>query len=256
MGDAKIECEWSYTPPDYFEERIVWNRENCVVDIADGRILAKMNADFFDANIGLRDLLTQELNNYFRGALPIRRRAFEIHAGSINRIWPDGRRDTTLEVQPGFHTITGMNVDLIHTSANGKVIHDSRRSRIEATKTLAELASRYAPADPTVGRILDSFDAAVRYPGSVFVYLYEIWEALQTKFRGDKKARRALSIQKKTRSRLTNFANKEPLNQGRHRGKFAGKLRNATADELNEAWTIARDMFEKYLSYLDRPDVT
>jgi hypothetical protein len=249
-----MELEWSYKPPDYFEENIVWNREYYSVEIVDGRIIAQMNADLYDSKTGLRDLLTRELNDYFRGALPIRRRAFEIQIGSINRIWPDGRRDTTHEVHVIEVILTGENVDFIRTGANGKVIHDTRRDRIEATKSLAELSSRYAPTDPTVSRILDSFDAAVRYPGSALVYLYEVWEALQTLFEGDDGARRTLGIDKDDRSKLTKLANDEPVNQGRHRGKFAGKLRNATANELDEAWAIARGMFEKYLGYLNKRD--
>lgn len=254
MNDAKIELGWSYKPPDYFEEKIVWNREDYSVEIADGRIIAQMDAGFFDSKTGLRDLLTREFNDYFRGALPIRRRTFEICRGSISRISPDGRRDTTLEVQAAEHILTGENVDLIHTGADGKVIGDTRRSRIEPTKKLAEFSSRYAPTDPTVSRILDSFDAPVRYPGNELICLYEVWEALQTIFRGERKARKTLGIEKGDRSRLTNLANKEPLNQGRHRGKFAGKLRSATAGELDEAWAIARGMYEKYLSYLNKRD--
>src|SRR4030042_5141109 len=242
MNNAKIELEWSYKPPDYFEEITVWDRGNYSVEIAAGRIIAHMDAGLFDSVTGLRDLLTRELNDYFRGVLPIRRRIFEICRGSIHRISPDGGRDTTLEVQAAELVLTGENVDLIHTGADGKVIGDTRRGRIEATKALAELSSRYAPPDPTVSRMLDSFDAAVRYPGSVFVYLYEVWEALQTIFRGERKARRALEIPKDDRSRLTKLANKEPVNQGRHRGKFAGKLRNATPSELDEAWALARRM--------------
>jgi hypothetical protein len=254
MNDSKIELEWSYKPPDYVEERIVWNRQNYSVEIADGHIIAHMDAGFFESKPELRELLTRELNDYFYGALPYRRRPFEISRGSISRIWPDGRRDTTLEVQVGSHVFAGMNVDLIHTGADGKVIGDTRRERIEATMKLAELSSRYAPTDPTVRRILDSFDAAVRYPGNELICLYEVWEALQTRFRGDGKARKALGIIRDDRSRLTKLADKEPLNQGRHRGKFAGKLRNATASELDEAWAIARGMYEKYLSYLNMRD--
>jgi hypothetical protein len=141
---------------------------------------------------------------------------------------------------------------LVYTGADGKVIGDTRRNRIEAIKKLAELSSRYAPTDLTVRRILDSFDAAVRYPGSALVYLYEVWEALRTRFRGERKTRKILGIRRKKRSRLTRLADKEPLNQGRHRGKFAGKLRDAAAIELDEAWAIARDMYERYLNFLDK----
>jgi len=254
MDETKIECEWSYTPRDYFEEKIVLNRDNYIVEIMDGHIVARMNANFFDSVPGLRNSLTQELNDYFRGALPIRRRPFEILVGSIHRIWPDGRRDTTLEVQSANMTMLVESPDLILRDAAGKVIHDSRRNRIEATKAVAELSSRYAPTYPTVRRILDSFDAAVRYPGSVFVYLYEVWEALQTVFRGEKKARKMLEISRKKCRRLKRLANREPLNQGRHRGKFAGKLRDATTNELDESWEITCDMYEKYLRYLNKRD--
>jgi hypothetical protein len=254
MNDTKIELEWTYKPTDYFEEKIIWNREDYSVEIADGRIIAQMDAGFFDSNTGLRDLLTQELTNHFRGALPMRRRTFEICRGSINRIYPDGRRDTTLEVEVASHVLVGMNVDLIHTDADGKVIGDTRRDRIEATKKLAELSSHYAPTDPTVSRILDSFDAAVRYPGNELICLYEVWEALRTVFGGEEKARRVLGIIRDDRSRLTELADTEPLNQGRHRGKFAGRLRDATANEHDEAWAIARSMYEKYLNYLNKRD--
>jgi hypothetical protein len=164
---------------------------------------------------------------------------------------PDGRKIVNLEAQAASYAVVGGNSDLIHRDANGNIIGDTRRDRIEVTKTLAELSSRYAPTDPTIRRILDSFDVAVRYPRSVLVYLYEVWEALQTKFGGERKARKTLGIHRKKRSSLTKLADKEPINQGRHRGRFAGRLRDATTNELDEAWLIARGMYEKYLSYLD-----
>ena len=37
-----------------------------------------------------------------------------------------------------------------------------------------QLSALYAPSDPIVRRMLGSFDAALRYPGSELVYLYEL----------------------------------------------------------------------------------
>lgn len=96
----------------------------------------------------------------------------------------------------------------------------------------------------------------MRYHGNELICLYEVWEALRTLFRGDRKARKALGIARGDRSRLTGLANKEPLNQGRQRGKFAGRIRNATANELDKAWAMARRMYEKYPSYLDKRDAS
>jgi hypothetical protein len=248
--EIKIEIEWSYTPPDYFEEKVVWKREGYSVEIEDGRITARMSGHFFDSQPGLRDSLTEQLRIYFLGAQPNRHRAFEIHGGAINRIWPNGRRDTTLVVHSAVQVMTSDNVDIATTDREG-VVHDTRRDRINATKNLAQLSVRHAVTDQTIRRMLDSFDAAVRYPGNELVYLYEVWDALRTKFRSESKALKALRISKPHRSRLTRLANNKPLNQGRHRGQFAGSLRDATTEELNEARAIARDMVKQYLKYLD-----
>lgn len=248
--EMKIEIEWNYTPPSYFEEQIICEREGYSIKIEDGHITAQMNADVFDSQPGFRDSLTQKLKDYFLGAQLTRRQPFEIHGGAINRVWPDGRRDTTLVVQSAVHKHIVGNVDLVLTDGEG-VVHDTHRDRIDTTKNLSELSARHAATDRTARKMLYSFDAAVRDPENELVYLYEVWEALQTKFRGEEKARKALGILRSARSRLTHLANDEPLNQGRHRGSHAGSLRDATTDELDEAMTIDRDMIASYLNYLD-----
>jgi hypothetical protein len=249
--EIKIEIEWNYTPPSYFEEQIIWLREGYFLEIDGGHITARMNAEVFDSQPGFRDSLTQKLKDYFLGAQLIRRQAFEIHCGAINRVGPDGRRDTTLVVQSAVHRYTTENIDLVSTDEES-VVHDTRRDRIDTTKNLAELSARHAATDRTACKMLYSFDAAVRDPENELVYLYEVWEALQTKFQGEKKARKALGISRSTRSRLTQLANNEPLNQGRHRGSHACSLRNITTDELDEARAIARDMIALYLNYLNQ----
>lgn len=248
--ETKIEIEWNYTPPSYFEERIVLERKGYSIEIEDGHITARMSADVFDSQPDLRDSLTQELNDYFLGAQPIRRQPFEIHNGAINRVWPDGRRDTTIVVQSAVMKMTGGHVDLVHTDHEG-VVHDTRQDRIDTTKSLAELSARHAATDRTTRKMLDSFDAAVRDPENELVHLYEVWEALTQEFRGESNARNTLGISNHVRSRLGRLANDKPLNQGRHRGRHAGSLRDASTDELDEARAIARDMLASYLRYLD-----
>lgn len=190
------------------------------------------------------------------GALPARRRPFEIQVGGFDRIWPDGRRDVTLEVQSAFHAIASADTDFVYRGADGKIIHDSRQSRIEATRSLAELSTRCALRDPTTQKMLESFDGAVRYPEYELVYLYEIWEALLDRLHDTKTALDILKISPDNLDRLYDLTCNLPLRQGRHRGLFAGRLRDASPDERKGAWAIARDMFEKYLNYLDEPDVS
>jgi len=252
-NEVKVEIHWVYVPAGFFEEKIVCEHESYSVEIEEGHITARMSAAFFDSQPGLPASLKQKLNSYFLGAQPIRRKVFEIHGGAFDHLWPDGRRDTTLAVEGVVAQAQVSNhVDLVVMDDKGAVIHDTRRDRIEATKHLAELSAQYYMADQTLHKMLDSFDASIRYPGNELVYLYEIWDALQEKFRKKKHARKALGVLNSDRSRITKLANKEPLNQGRHRGRHAGNLREATTEELSEARRIAREMIEKYLGYLDK----
>jgi len=245
-----IKIEWHYTPPSYFEEKLILEREGYSIEISDGDITAQMTADFFDSQPGLHDLMTQELNYYFLGAQLIRRQAFEIHGGAIIRIWPDGRKDTTIVAQTAVMKMTTWLADLVYTDQEGRV-HDTRRDRIDTTKSLAERSARHAATDRTARKMLDSFDAAVRDPENELVHLYEVWDALKQKFQGESAARHALGISRSVRSKLGRLADDEPLNQGRHRGQHAGSLRDATVEELDEARAIARDMLASYLKYLD-----
>jgi len=193
--------------------------------------------------------VTQELHYYFLGAQLIRRQRFSIHGGAIYRVWPDGRRDTTLVVDSVKLVMTGENVDLIFKDDKG-IVHDTRRDRIEATKNLAGLSVRHCITDPKVRKILDSFNDAVRDPENEFVYLFEIWEALRERLQGTNAALDVLKISNEDLTRFYNLTCNLPLQQGRHRGLFEN-LRDATIDELDGARRIAQTMVERYLNYLD-----
>lgn len=249
--EESIELEWHYAPQSYLEEGVVLQRDGYSIEINAGRITAKMTPDVFDSQPGLRDSLTQQLNDYFLGTQLIRRQPFEIKEGAIVRIGPDGRKNITIVLGTAVMRITGGQGDLVSTDQHGKV-HDTRRDRIHATKTLAEASVRYAATDQTARKMLESFNMAVRDPDNELVHLFEVWEALPKKFGNEIAAKNALGITTAARSRLGVLANDEPLNQGRHRGRHVGSLRNATAEELNEARSIAGDMIASYLKYLDQ----
>jgi hypothetical protein len=120
-------------------------------------------------------------------------------------------------------------------------------------KKLAELAERYSPQDKVVASMLASYNRAVNDPGNELVHLYEIRDALLTRFGGESIAQKTLAINSRQWSRLGQLANNDPLRQGRHRGKKLGELRDATESELKEARSIAFKMIEAYLNYLEKP---
>ncbi|MBE0713160.1 MAG: hypothetical protein IH583_12340, partial [Candidatus Aminicenantes bacterium] len=179
--EETVEIQWVYTPAEYFDEKIKRNCEGYTVEIDDGRITARMKAEFFDVRPDLLSLIRRELESYFQSAQPIRRKAFEIDGGGFTRIWPDGRENTTLAVHRSEQVMVSDQPDLVQMDNTGAVVGDTRRDRIEATRKLAELSVRHA-SNPTVRRMLDSFDRSVREPEIELVRLYEVWEALAEAF--------------------------------------------------------------------------
>lgn len=246
--EERIDIHWIYTPADFFEEKIVLNCDGYSFEIEDGHITARMSAEFFTDHPDLPDLLRHKLDLYFRGAQLIRHRVFEIDGGAYERVWPDGRRNTTLVVHRAEQVMVSDQPDLVQMDNRSVVVGDSRRDRIEATKNLAQLAVRHA-SNPTVKKMLASFNKSVREPEIELMRLYEVWEALAEAFGGQKAAARdALGI---SYSRLEALANDRHLKQGRHTGQHLGPQRDANGAELDEARKIVRQMIEKFLVYLD-----
>ncbi|MCZ6551382.1 MAG: hypothetical protein O6926_08300 [candidate division NC10 bacterium] len=249
--NAVVVLEWQFSPPDYFEEAINITRDDYTMAIADGKAEAKIDAVIYDANPSLRGALQTALNDRFLGVLLLTHRTYELSNSTMTRVHPEGRRDIYLDAEAGHYTLSGGTVDFQVTDKVGNVVVDSRRDRIEKKKTLAELVSKYRAIDTLLVSLLRSYDAGVRDPNNELVHLYEIREALSTRFGGENEARLALGISCPMWSGLGRLCNSEPLRQGRHRGKSCRELRDATEGELAEARGIARGMVEAYLQYLE-----
>jgi len=249
MEDVVI-LEWTFTPKDYFEDEIRIERSDYEMIIKDGLTEARISPEVYDKEHKMRDSLHQNLNDRFLGVQLLTHRPYTLSKASMFRLHPDGRKDVTVFPESCVMTITAGNVDIVVKDKDGNVVSDSRRDRVEKKKELAELAETYS-SDPVAASLLASYKAAVNDPDNELVHLYEIRDALSKLFLGEKQARTLLRLSASEWSRLGQLANSEPLKQGRHRGKNAGELRDATEEELTEARKIARNFVEAYLVYLD-----
>ena len=195
---------------------------------------------------------TNELEGRFLGAQLVSRKPYEFSRTVLYRVYPGGRRDVTISLKT-LELVTATSfADLIITDAAGNIISDTRQERLQRRDRFAELAAKYHQSDTTASGILCSFDTAVRDPDNELVHLYEIRDALSRRFGGDRAAKQELVISNSRWSELGRLANAEPIRQGRHRGEYVGALRDATPDELNEVQSIAVQMIEAYLEYLER----
>lgn len=100
--------------------------------------------------------------------------------------------------------------------------------------------------------MLAGVNSANNHPDHALVHLYEVRDAAQKRFCRAERARRTIGISKSRWDDLGDICNHLPLNQGRHRGKHEGELRNATGQELELARQIVQEIIEGYLDHLER----
>ncbi|MBP7053059.1 MAG: hypothetical protein KBE65_18800 [Phycisphaerae bacterium] len=241
--------EWTYSPTDFFEQPRLIRHKHCDLAIEEGKVKAKIDLTFGDPRLTLRSELDTYLNNLFIGAQLESHKQFELLPSSVCRERPGGGRDIFVEVSE-LVMVADIHADLEVTDKDGRVIADSRAERIKRTESLADLAAKHGGTDETARKILQSYHNASKDQSNLFVHLYEIRDALKTRFAGEAEARRALKIPKANWSALGRLSNTEPLKQGRHRGEKS-ELRNAKTEEVDEGMAAARMMIENYLKYLD-----
>lgn len=248
-GQVQWFIEWTYSPTDFIEQPRLIRHTHSDLTIEKGKVTAKIDLASGDPRPTHRSELDIYLNNLFIGVQLQSHKRFELSPSSVYCERPGGGRDIFVEVSE-LVMVADIHADLEITDKDGKIIADSRAERIKRTESLADLAAKHADTDKTAQKILQSYHTAMNDRNDLFVHLFEIKDALMTRFAGDDKARRTLKIPTPNWSALGRLSNNEPLKQGRHRGRKS-ELRNARKEEIDEGMTAARMMVENYLRYLD-----
>ena len=70
--------DWTFSPPDYFEEPIEISRQDYTMTIADGQVHAKIDSTIYEAKPEMRAELHDALNDRFLGVQLLTHRAYEL----------------------------------------------------------------------------------------------------------------------------------------------------------------------------------
>jgi len=243
--------EWTYTPPNYFEEALDVSGKDYSMVIINGKVEARVDFEVYYANSSMLEELQSNLDYTFLGAKLFTNRAHEISRPNKFHIHPDGRRDVFIELEGVELKIIPGNVDFRHTDKHGNIISDSKQERIDNIKHFIELARDYGPKDKVLEIMLRSYGSAIDNRSNEFVYLYQVRDALHEKFSSKRNVIEALNITKDQWDDLGKLCNDESLWQGRHRGKnIKGTYRDVSESELEKAREIVLTMIKKYTQYL------
>jgi hypothetical protein len=249
--EERVTLEWTFTPEDFFEVPYEHKGERCIFDIKNGKVIADVSALAATEYTNVHD----ELNGLFLGAQLIEHGSYTLSDFVTVHTRSDGTRNIAVTARLGLVVAVSGKTDFTITDAQGNVKHDSRAERIRDRREIAALAAKHR-ADPIAMAILKSYRAAAEEPKIELIRLYEIRDALAKYFGSAHIARKVLGISDKGWRRLGQLADDAPLNQGRHRGKKVGELRDATEAELNEARKIAHAMIRAYLKQIREQALT
>jgi hypothetical protein len=259
--DAVVVLEWKFSPADYFGSSFEIKQNDYTITVADGKAEAKINSVAYEANSSIRSELNDVLESAFLGAQLSNNKIYNLLRPDLTRVeHADGRKDYFLEVEPAYIKITPHPVTLSKCDNDGNVIEDLETQR---TKKYIDLIRKHCK-DEVLKKLLKSRNASMNDSDNELTHLYEIYDALSRKFRGNKKAdsREARSTlckyqnlsQKKWDQKwrdFTDLCNNAPLKGGRHGGKHE-TLRDATDAELFEVRGTAKAIIDAYLQYLEK----
>lgn len=243
--------EWKFEPADLFEEAMVARTGGYEFAIEWGFVQCRIPVDVESEDYWLRQRTEahQQLDALFLAAQTLSSHQCKLLKPAVSRIRESGGTDLYAFPLTAAIRVVERRPDVILKGADGVVVTDTKRQRIDHRNKLALLAAAHI-TDPVANSILRSFSASVNDSANELVHLYEIREAVTEAFGSEQQAMNKLGITPLQRRRFRDLTNDEPLVQGRHRGRHPGTLRDATVEELEEARDIARQMIESYLHSL------
>jgi hypothetical protein len=235
-----------YEPHDFFEQPLDVPMERGVLHIDNGTAFYRLSAPLEHVPEALRQEITEEVNHVFSVRQMLTSKRHKVTEISVRTYHGSGENQSTSTEVHFFGELSFTpQVEAMEIDASGKVIHDSRGERLKATNDLlAALVPKMA--HPTLRTMVESLGRASRDRDSELSHLYDVREAAVQYFGNEGTARAKLGITKQQWSELGQLANDEPLRQGRHRGRHATQLRDATQEELDRARKIAWRIVEAF----------
>lgn len=245
-----VQLRWQYSPIDFFEEVFDFKEPGYELIVDSGAVVATIEQVALETDPVLRERVELQVENLFLVGQLQSHQAYDLSRPNVFNLNSDGSIGVVIECSIGRAEAKGLPADLIYTRAGG-AIADSKQERIRKKRLLVEASARHGVNDQTLSQILRSYGRAVRDPHDELVHLYEVRDALATRFGGKAAALSKLRLSNKDWNRLGQLCNELPLKQGRHRGQTTTALRDGTKDELAEARLLATVIIEAYMKFID-----
>lgn len=242
---------WAFSPPDSFEQEFTVEIDGYVLHVVVGSAQVEIDTDAFEADRAVVDRIHDVLKDYLVAVELVTGFSTTLGRPERETLREDGKRVVYAEMMSlGCATSFG-RPDVVERDVAGNVVRDTRQERIDGIKSLGERIAAQRQEDGTLVKLVASFRAAMRDPSDELVHLYEIADALKSRFKRHRELQDRIGIDPEAWGRFERMCNDRELRQSRHRGLATRALRDATPAELQEARSLARKMIDGYLRYLE-----
>ena len=246
----RITLEGTYSPADYLEEAVTLERPDYTATIQEGRIEVIFREPEPLPDADRQAAVHREVAQVFHARMILTGRSSEMTGLTLKRRYPDGRADVWVSAASVIVVASVGAPDIIITDSEGNVVKDTKAERLADERKFQEQCLRHVE-NPLLKELMASFSRAVADPGDRMTHLYEFRDALSRHFGGEREAKSTLGVTNTEWSDLGRIANREPIQESRHRGSHPA-LRQATEAEQTRVLEIARRMLRAYLDQLDR----
>jgi hypothetical protein len=249
---TSVKISWAYSPENFFEADFEVRQDHHTIAVSRGQFDVIVDGDLHRDDAEIRADVERELISLLDGAQLDAVVPYKLELRKFSPVAANGAEGVTMFVEPIVIKMSAGSVDVEIVGADGTIIRSSKEDRAERRHDLSLRALRHSK-DLTLETMLASFGDALNHPDQTLWHLYEIRDALQSKFGGESSAKATLGLSKSVWESIGKFANAQPLKGGRHQGKYISSQLSELSD-AKKALLLAngRTMIDAYLDYLDR----
>ncbi|CAH1745214.1 putative ferric uptake regulation protein [Thauera humireducens] len=243
---------WAFSPPDSFEQEFSLEIDGQVLHVGVGSARVEIESNAFEADPAVVNRIHDVLKDYLVAAELVTGSSTRLSRPERETLREDGKRVVYAEMMSLGRVTSFGRPDLVERDFAGNLVRDTRQERVDCIKSLGERIAAQVQEDGTFRKLIASYRAAMRDPSDELVHLYEIADALKSRFGRPREVQGRVAIHPEEWGRFEMLCNRSELRQSRHRGLAGSVLRDATCDELHQVRSLARKMIEGYLCYLER----
>jgi hypothetical protein len=241
---TKTEFQWEYQPHDFLEAPTTVPLPEGHLSIDAGRATLTLDVPTDPAPSSLKASVDETVSLVFKIRQLATHRPFTLQGPRIVQHQADGR---IMIIGVGLVDVAFARDDIVVKDRAGIVVLDTKAQRIADETAFLLSFTPKVTRSPVLRAMVKSYGQAVQDQDNELVHLYEVREAAKPL----RKKLSPLGITARDWSTLGRLADDEPLRQGRHRGRHATRLRDATAKELAACRSIARRIIEAVAKHFE-----